>query len=76
MHSHPRIGELPEADGIAVENTVSESACGPPNIALTNGQLETGCNAGVFANCSALGDRVFSGEGLPGDGGRAVREGL
>jgi serine/threonine protein kinase/TPR repeat protein len=45
---------------------------GEANIALNNGQLETGCNAGVLANCSALGDRVYSGQGVPADRVKAV----
>jgi serine/threonine protein kinase/TPR repeat protein len=42
------------------------------NVALSTGQLETSCNAGVLGDCGFLGERAVAGQGMPADRARGI----
>jgi TPR repeat protein len=42
------------------------------NVALSSGQLETSCNAGVLGDCGFLGERALGGQGMPMDRARGL----
>jgi len=61
-----------DARSCALQSRVQKNDNTETSIAMSTGQLETSCSAGVLADCGFLGERALAGQGMPVDRPRGI----